>query len=197
MFHTAWQPYTPWHAAWHKAVLNNMLCLSDPRFVMQSEFEFVPYMIANKDMIQFCAFFTSDDLRRSAEAVKAHFGLSDYDIYENGNVKNMFNVFSDITEWENLIKTRDVSFGFRIHGSVIAIKNGVPAICIVSDSRTYELCSFLKIPFIRVDEISSDKLNFQEIYEKADFSCLNRQYPRLLRNYIDFLNKNDIRYKFE
>lgn len=197
VFHTAWQPYTPWHSAWHKAVLDNMLNLTDPRFVMQSEFEFVPYMVANKDMMQFCSFFTPEELRRSSEAVKAHFALSDCDVYEDGRIKNMFAIFSDITEWEKFVKTRDVSFGFRIHGSVIALKNGVPAICIVSDSRTYELCSFFKIPFVRVNEISSDTLNFREIYEKADFSGLNREYPRLLRNYINFLNKNGIRHKFE
>lgn len=174
-----------------------MLNLTDPRFVMQSEFEFVPYMVANKDMMQFCSFFTPEELRRSSEAVKAHFALSDCDVYEDGRIKNMFAIFSDITEWEKFVKTRDVSFGFRIHGSVIALKNGVPAICIVSDSRTYELCSFFKIPFVRVNEISSDTLNFREIYEKADFSGLNREYPRLLRNYINFLNKNGIRHKFE
>lgn len=195
-FGTCWEPYTPWHSAWHKAVLDNMLPLTDPCFVMQSEFNFVPYMTANNDIMQFTSYFTPDDLRQSSEAVKAHFALDDYDVYENGKIKRMFLMFSDMDKWASFIKTRDVSFGFRYHGSVIALKNGVPAICIVSDSRTYELCSFFKIPFVRVDEVASDALNFPEIYEKADFSAMNREYRPLLDNYISFLNKNGIRHNF-
>lgn len=195
-FHTAWDPYSDWHVAWHKSILDNMLKLNDPKFVMQSEFGFVPYYVANKDLLQFTTKFTKEQFEESAEAVRKHFGLTEFDVYQNDKIRNMLEMFSSISKWEEFIKTRDFSFGFRIHGSVISIKNGVPAICVVSDSRTYELCSFLKIPFIRVDQIASSDLDIQKIYEEADYSELNKQYPKLLKNYISFLEKNGIAHKF-
>lgn len=194
-FYTCWEPYSDWHTAWHHALLENALRLNDPKFIMQSEFNFVPYMIANKDPVQFMTHFKNEDFLNSAEAIKKHFGISEYDIYQNNKIKNMFEIFSDISDWEQLIKTRDFSFGFRIHGSIVALKNGVPAICVVSDSRMYEMCELFKIPYVRVDKIASDNFDIQKIYEEADFSELNRIYPKLLKNYINFLNKNNIQHK--
>ena len=196
-FHTAWDPYTDWHAAWHNAILRQMLTLQDPKFIMQSEFNFLPYMIANKDMAQFVAAgLGAEDLRKSAESVMKHFAISEFDVWQNPKIKNMFEMFGNIGDWAKLIKTRDFSFGFRIHGSVIAIKNGVPAICLCSDSRTYELCKLFHIPFLKVNEIASDDLNIREIYENSDFTNLNKAYPKLLQNYIRFLDKNNIKHKF-
>lgn len=195
-FYTCWEPYSDWHVAWHRAMLDNVLPLTDPKFVMQSEFDFVPYMLGNKDPMQLLANLSIEDFKKSAEAVKKHFGLSDYDIYENEKIKNMFRIFSNIDEWQRFTRTRDFQFGFRIHGSVIAMKNGVPAICVVSDSRMYEMCKLYHIPFIAVNEIASGDLNLEKIYNEADYSELNKQYPALLNNYINFLNKNNISHNF-
>lgn len=195
-FYTCWEPYSDWHVAWHKSLLKNMLLLENPKFIIQSEFNFLPYMIANKDIIQFLSHFTITDYTDSSNIIKKHFGLNDYDILQNNSIKNMFEIFSNIHEWEQFIKTRDFTFGFRIHGSIIALKNNVPSICIVSDSRMYELCSFLHIPFVQVNQIASSELNIEQIYKDADFSELNNQYPKLLKNYISFLEKNHISHKF-
>lgn len=195
-FYTCWKPYSAWHVAWHRAILDNMLKLSDPKFILQSEFDFLPYMIAYKDTVQFFSHFTAEDFKLSAECIKNHFGLEEYDVYQNQKIKNMFEIFSDMQQWADFIRTRDFSFGFRIHGSIIALKNSVPAICVVSDSRMYELCRFFKIPFIQVNQITASDLNIRKIYEDADFTEMNKQYSNLLKNYVNFLNKNRIYHKF-
>lgn len=195
-FYTCWEPYSEWHVAWHNAIAVNMLKLKNAKFVIQSEFNFVPYMLANKDLLQFLSNFSMEEYKSSLMAVRKHFGFSDYDVQQDKDIKNMFEIFSDIREWENFIKTRDFSFGFRIHGSIIALKNGVPAICVVSDSRMYELCSVFKIPFVTVQQISSEELSVEKIYNEADFSEMNKKYSNLLKNYISFLDKNNIVHKF-
>ena len=134
-------------------------------------------------------------LQESYNCIKKHFGLSDTELLSNKKVMNMFEIFADVDTWSKFIRTRDVYFGFRIHGCIMAIKNGVPAICIVSDSRTYELCELFKIPYIRVDKLQSTDLNFEKIYNEADFSKLNAEYPILLKRYINYLEKNGIKHK--
>lgn len=194
-FATCWEPYTEWHVQWHRALLNQMLMFPDPKFIIQSEFDFLPYMIANKNQLQSKLYISNEQLQQSIECIKKHFSLSDLEILQNEKIMNMFEIFSSIDTWAEFVKTRDVYFGFRIHGCIMAIKNGVPAICIVSDSRTYELCELFKIPYIRVDQLQSKDLDFEKIYNEADFSKLNAEYPVLLKKYINYLEKNNIKHK--
>tara|TARA_A200000159_G_scaffold153546_1_gene165605 strand:- start:1141 stop:2142 length:1002 start_codon:yes stop_codon:yes gene_type:complete len=46
------------------------------------------------------------------------------------------------------VKNVDFVFGTRIHGSVAALSQGTPCICIAIDSRTKELCEIMHIPFV-------------------------------------------------
>lgn len=197
VFHTCWEPYTEWHALWNRAVLENMLPFPDPRFVIQSEFNFLPYLIMNRDPLQAGLAITQEDLRKSVNAICAHFALSETDVLENPKIRNMFEIFSDMNKWGEFMKTRDVAFGFRIHGNIIALKNGVPAINIVTDSRVYEMCSLFKIPFVQVNQLASSDLNFRKIYEETDFTEMNKIYPKLLDNFVAFLNKNGIKHFFD
>lgn len=194
-FQTCWEPYSQWHSQWHRALLDNMMIQDDPKFIIQSEFNFLPYMIAHKEPLRSKLFLSPEDIKQSSDDIQKHFALSNIEILRNEKINNMFEIFSDLDKWAQFIKTRDVSFGFRIHGSIMAIKNGVPAICIVTDSRTYEMCKLFKIPFVRVDEISSNELDFRKIYEEADFTEMNKVYPKLLENYKNFLDKNGIKHK--
>lgn len=194
-FATCWEAYSDYHVRWHRALLDQMLLFSDPKFVIQSEFNFLPYLIANKNQLQSRICLSDKQLQESYNCIKKHFGLSDTELLSNEKIMNMFEIFADIDTWSKFIKTRDVYFGFRIHGCIMAIKNGVPAICIVSDSRTYEMCELFKIPYVRVDQLQSNDLNFEKIYNEADFSKLNAAYPVLLKNYINYLEKNGIRHK--
>lgn len=195
-FFTCWEPYSDWHVAWHRALLDNALQLTDPKFIIQSEFNFIPYMLDYKDPAQLFAHLTPEDFRKSAEAIQKHFGLTPYEVYGNEKLKNMFEVFTDISDWSDFVRTRDFNFGFRIHGSIIALKNGVPAFCVVSDSRMYEMCELYHIPYICVNQIASSDFNLEKIYNEADYSEMNKKYEQHLRNYISFLDKNGISHTF-
>lgn len=196
VFHTCWEPYSDWHVQWNRAVLDNMLQFSNPAFVIQSEFKFLPYLIANTDQLQSLMALQNSDISASVDAICRHFGLDEYDVVTNDKIRHLFHIFSDMNKWAEFIKSYDVAFGFRIHGNIIALKNGVPAIDIATDSRVYEMCELFKIPYVRVNQFDSTELNFNKIYEQADFSEMNKQYPVLLQNFINFLDKNNIKHLY-
>ena len=191
-FYTCWEPYSSWHQAWHRKLLNESLNLKDAKFVLQSEFEFLPYFFKNTLNIE----QNYTNYRLSAMKLAEHFGISLNRVLFDNKIKNMVEIFTNIKEWEDFTKTRDLNFGFRIHGSIISLKQGVPALPIAPDSRISEFCDFFKIPYLKVNTISSEDFNLRKFYEEADFSAMNKVYPKLLKNYISFLNKNGIKNDF-
>ncbi len=196
-FYACWEPYSSWHQDWHKKMLQESLSLFDPKFIIQSEFDFLPYHIFNTNCLSFLQNSNIDEYQKSLKYIHKYFDLTYWELLTNNKLRNLFKFFVDIDKWEKFIKTRDFTYGMRIHGSVVALKNGVPAIPVVSDSRILEMCELFKIPYIRVDKISSSDFNLQEIYEKSDFSDMNKIYLKLLENYISFLEKNGLKCKFE
>ena len=194
--YTCWENYTPWNMYWNNALLRNALKLNDPKFVIQSEFNLMPYYLVNKNLKDFIKYYTFRDLINSINSIKNIYGLKYSEILFNKKVRDLFEIFLDIDKWGEFMKTRDFAYGMRIHGSVVAIKQGIPAITVVPDSRILEMSEFFKIPYIRVDQMDSKSFNIQKIYEEADFSEMNKIYPKLLENYITFLNKNGIKHKF-
>lgn len=194
--YTCWQTDDIWTRSWNKQIIFEALKLNDPKFVIQSEFDLLPYYFLNSNLRTFCQNYSFADLKLALKILKKVYGLNHIECIINKKIRKLFEVFLDIDKWEELMKTRDFAYGMRIHGSVVAIKQGIPAITVVPDSRILEMSEFFKIPYIRVDQMDSKNFNIQKIYEEADFSEMNKIYPQLLENYITFLNKNGIKHKF-
>lgn len=102
--------------------------------------------------------------------------------------------FFSVRDWFEWIKDFDFSFGTRFHGNVAALLNGVPAVVIVHDSRTRELCEFAAIPHVFVNEL--DDIDPQALYEQANFDVFEERYSSLARKYVEFLNENGVAHKF-
>lgn len=102
-------------------------------------------------------------------------------------------VFFSIAEWFDWIRDYDFSIGTRFHGNVAALLNGVPAVVLVHDSRTRELCEFTGIPHVFVQDV--DTLDVQRIYDEANFDLFEERYNLLFRKYIEFLDENRIAHK--
>lgn len=99
--------------------------------------------------------------------------------------------FVDPSTWMQFMKQRDFAYGTRIHGNMAALQAGTPACLIAHDSRTRELAQVLCIPFVRKEDVTSTT-DIAELYEQLDFERTNREYPRLLENYIRFLDRNSV-----
>lgn len=80
----------------------------------------------------------------------------------------------------------------RIHGTMLALQAGTPALCIVHDSRTEELCEIMKIPYIHarlLEESPADMGAFMKYFEeKFDPIEFDKNRAKLAGKYISLLN---------
>lgn len=100
-------------------------------------------------------------------------------------------VFCVYDNWQSFAKKYDFSIGGRFHGNAMAILAGLPALFIISDSRTEELTDFFDFPTIRREEFDTQK-PLKYYYELADYSTFNRNYPKKLDNFIRFCLDNNL-----
>jgi hypothetical protein len=62
--------------------------------------------------------------------------------------------FFSASAWLEFTRRFDFVIGTRIHGVMLALQAGIPALCIAHDSRTKELCETMKVPHVSASEVS-------------------------------------------
>lgn len=62
--------------------------------------------------------------------------------------------FFSAAAWLEFMRRFDFVIGTRIHGVMLALQAGIPALCIAHDSRTKELCETMKVPHVAASEVS-------------------------------------------
>jgi len=112
---------------------------------------------------------------------------TDEEMYKLKN--HQYRFFSNIDDWKNYIKQFKFAIGNRLHGTILAINSGIPAICCNRDARATEMCAFLGIPHYK--DISED-INIMDLYEKLDIISMNKNYKYLYQNFEDFLRINNL-----
>lgn len=103
--------------------------------------------------------------------------------------------FFAIEEWLEYAASRDFFVGSRFHGCMAAIQKGIPALMLVFDSRTRELCEHLNIPFIFLKDFGASE-ELVQLYEAVDFELFNATIGMKERRYIDFLERNGLEHSF-
>lgn len=111
------------------------------------------------------------------------------EIYRKDKVLGFVNVES----WLEFLRSTDFSFGSRIHGNIAAVLAGTPCFIFAYDSRICELADYHNIPFMPAKDIL-DTTNVFDVYEKTDFSSVQRGHEERFMHFIDFLNKNEIKH---
>lgn len=104
--------------------------------------------------------------------------------------KNNYRAFSDIEGWKNHLRKFDFMFGHRVHGAIASLNAGTPAVIINPDMRAKEMTDLFKVPYM--PELANTKINIKEVYEKANYTEMNKIYNTLYDNYIAWLLKNGI-----
>lgn len=106
-------------------------------------------------------------------------------------------IFFDINEWNNFYQEKKVGFAFgtRFHGNMCALRNGVPAVWVIHDTRTKELTEFLHLPRINMNSFMKVK-HIEELFDICDYSEVQSHYGCLLSNYVKYLEENNISHYF-
>jgi len=104
---------------------------------------------------------------------------------------NRMAAFFDIDEWAADVGAGiDVMVGFRLHGNVIALHQGIPAIFFTYDSRIRELSSLFAVPAVEVEDYQP--INLERLLEQADFSRVEDLYRQNYAQYHRFLSENKL-----
>lgn len=96
------------------------------------------------------------------------------------------NLFYDIEVWKKYLSQNNFnfSFGSRIHGNVLPILAGIPALVYAIDSRIEEIADFYNIPYIT--ELPSEKSLYQ-MYLDVDYTEFNESYPAKYKQFENFM----------
>jgi polysaccharide pyruvyl transferase WcaK-like protein len=132
----------------------------------------------------------NEDAKHQLNSLSKRFELGiDVDEYL-AFIKKNCKVFFSVEEWASYIKTKDFSVGTRFHGNLIALLNGVPAVIFVHDSRTTEMCNFMKIPHFGLDSRLLE--NIPKLYQDVSYDEFSRNYSQLYQSYCSFLTENRV-----
>lgn len=103
--------------------------------------------------------------------------------------------FSSVAAWLDFSRTCDLSFGMRIHGTMIPLQAGVPSILVSHDTRTAGLAAQMGIPRLPAEEFAElcrpgPKRMLEMIIEQMEDYDKRRQ--TLARTMLDFLSENQM-----
>ena len=118
--------------------------------------------------------------------------FNDWSLVNNINEFNKlcshkYHVFSDIESWKKFVSQFPVAIGYRLHGSIACLNSGVVSMCCNKDSRAREMSTFLHIPYNADVNESTDVM---KLYESIDVDDINKSYPKLYKNFEDFIYKS-------
>lgn len=100
----------------------------------------------------------------------------------------------DVDDWAADIAARcDVMVGFRLHGNVMALQQGIPAICVTYDSRTRELAALYRLPSLDIEDFLP--MDLPEIIAAADFTRFEQAYRENYAEYRLFLEENGLKHR--
>ena len=107
-------------------------------------------------------------------------------------------LFYDLNAWSRYLQTRSGVLGTRLHGSILALNSGVPAVLIPHDSRTGEMASFADIPTAGLRSFPWTERDMAQIPEIMD-QVGKYEETRLANKaiYRQFLAANGLRDRFD
>lgn len=160
------------------------------------EFCYKNYLTSNSvfmDQDTFSDYFYNNSIyERESESVLWEF-LHQYG-YENTAllVNKRVEMCMDVPEWGRFLERLGFSFSFgsRIHGNIISLLKGIPAVVYPIDSRTKEMSDYYNIP-----TTSSKPQNLKDIYKiylETSFDDFNRNYSSLYDRFEEFVVKNGL-----
>lgn len=99
--------------------------------------------------------------------------------------------FTNMPVWKNELveKGFNFSYGARIHGNIMSILSGIPAVVYPCDSRTREMAEFYDIPVDGIDVKSND---LYEKYLETDYTKFNNSFSQKFDFYEQFLINHGI-----
>ena len=107
-----------------------------------------------------------------------------------------YRYFYNLNSWTRCLRACDCSVSCRIHGTILALRCGVPAAIVPFESRTRELAEFHAIPVIRPKEIAPGD-TIAKFQNRFDFETMRKRHRENFAAFADFLRRNGLRTAFD
>ncbi len=133
----------------------------------------------------------ADGVTAAAERVAAAFGVSPSRADFRRFLETRMRVFFSVEAWMGCTATMSAAIGSRFHGNIAALLSGTPALFLVHDMRTLELCELLRVPHMALDRARSADEIMQQVLA-MDYTPFLRQVPRLRMEWRLFLARNGL-----
>ena len=101
----------------------------------------------------------------------------------------------DPQTWIEHLRGYAFSFGTRIHGNIVALLAGTPALVLAHDSRTLELAEYHEIPRRTLTDLPP-RPDAAELYAAADWSGLNGGHAARWDRFGAFLTRHGLRHAY-
>jgi hypothetical protein len=100
--------------------------------------------------------------------------------------------FHNIDAWKRYISESDIclAIGTRLHGSILALNCGVPALCTAGDTRAKETCEYLGIP--HQPGICGLDVCLSDVLDLIDTDAINHRYQEIYAHFLNWLEANDL-----
>jgi polysaccharide pyruvyl transferase WcaK-like protein len=93
-----------------------------------------------------------------------------------------------VREYDEKLAAQDLVLGYRLHGNLMALANGVPSVYFTYDSRTSEFVETFKIPAF--DVFGDKPFSLEAYWDQSLFERFNRAYHAGWREMRTFLEEN-------
>lgn len=114
------------------------------------------------------------------------------EFYRSGSCR----FFGSARSWIDFLATRDLSFGTRVHGNIVSVLAGTPAVFMPFDARTRELVNYHGFAHLTPKQVAMGG-SLSQWLDRIDFSTPEKNHPENFRRYVDFLNRNGIRHIYD
>ncbi|MEA5116046.1 MAG: polysaccharide pyruvyl transferase family protein, partial [Propionicimonas sp.] len=114
----------------------------------------------------------------------------DHPLYREDRIR----FFQDPIMWRRFMAQQEFCAGSRLHGTIVALTAGTPAMLFAHDSRTREVAEYHGIPYRPVREKGTWDL--AELYDGVDLTPLNTVRAENFDRYLAFIERNDLPHIF-
>ena len=83
--------------------------------------------------------------------------------------------FLKVSDYDDFIRAKQFAIGYRVHGVLPALANGVPGVLVRYDSRSGELADSLAIPSVTAEEAL--RMGPRELVDAVSFDEFNKVFP--------------------
>lgn len=162
------------------------------RFLFDSARKLPVHRLVSQKDVEFIHYFVSKSMRSESTHRIPWYHEMIVSMIQDGNYRFFFNLNS----WKRCLRSVDCSMSCRIHGSILAVLCGIPAVIVPFEGRTRELAEYHAIPSISPEEIAVGD-TIEKFSARFDFDTMRKRHRENFVHFLDFMHQNGLKTVFD